>query len=83
VDSVLYAVSLLLASLCYFLINQLMFYNNFIFGCFVFLFSLSCFSVVLCIVSICLFHFYNSTSLALQRGGNQIAVNRYRNVTYY
>jgi len=87
VCSVQYVVSLLFASLCYFLITRLMFLNilfMFVF-CFLFLFSILCIlcvCTVLCIVSpsiySCLFPLSVQAYPPLPSAGNPSAVNKYR-----
>jgi len=88
-----YVVSVLFDSLCYFLITRVMFHNILFMSVFFGLYVLSsilcilCFCIVLCFVPLlCIVIFflilYKFTDL-LPAVGNQIAVNKYRNVTSY
>jgi hypothetical protein len=79
VGSVQHLISLLFASVCYFLITRLMFFNvlSCVFSCFIYLFSISCIlysCIVLCIVSLvvyaCLFPILVQVYGPLPTGGN-------------
>jgi hypothetical protein len=86
VGSVQYVVSLLLASVCYCAITQLMFLILILclfcvlYFCFLF-YVFSVFCIVLCIVSpfvyICLFPIFLQVYRPPPPGGNRIAVNKY------
>ena len=87
-----YVVSLLFASLCYFLIIQLTLLIFFLclFSCFVCLssiFCILCFCTVLCIVSTfvynCLFPIFVQVYRRLPPGGNPAAVNICHIISYY
>ena len=84
-----YVVSFLFASLCYFLITRLAFFNilfMFVFMfCTFFLFRVFCgFCIGLCIVSpfiySCLFPIVVQVYRPLPPGGNPVAVNKYRTI---
>ena len=90
--SVLYVASLLFASICYFLIIDLCFFLIFflcLFSFCVYLFPILCilcFCIVLCTVSSlaysCLFPISVQVYRPLPPGGNPIAANKYRIISY-
>ena len=89
--TIFFFISLLLASLFYFLITRLIFLIFFIctFSCFVCLFYILCFlccCIVLCIIYpflySCLFPIFVQVHRPLPPGGNTVVVNKYHIVSY-
>jgi len=77
-------VSLLFASLCYFLITRFLFLIFFL--CLLSVFCILCFCIVLCIVSpvySCLFPLFLQAYRPLPPGGNQTAVNKISYIISY